>query len=508
MVATKMAHCPQCATASGRVHSRYQRRLADAAVAGREMALHLVVRRFFCVNKDCAAKTFVEQVDGLTTRRSRRTNQLTSMLTAIGLALAGRAGARLAGRLGLSASRDTLLRLVRAVPDPPVGAVKVLGVDDFAVKRGRKYATVLLDMTTHRPIDILDGREADALAAWLAAHPEIEIITRDRAGAYAEGARRGAPQAIQCADRWHLWHNLGQAVDKTVITHRACLNASATATPDSDRTKRNSRAIGTSAATSTARALPDIDDNYARLRERTTERYATVQRLHRQGMGLRTIAKELGIDRKTARRFATAADPEDVIAAAVSRISLLDEFVPHLLERWNAGCTDIAVLTAELQQLGYRGSQRTVYRYLQPYRDGRKTSRPAPIPPKAPKIRTVTAWIMRDPDTLAADDSQQLAAILAHCPELATTRRHVGAFAVMMRDRRGDRLPEWIAQVRADNLPALHSFVTGLEHDLAAVTAGLTLPWSNGPTEGTVNKLKHQKRQCFGRVTALTEIPH
>lgn len=178
---------------------------------------------------------------------------------------------------------------------------------------------------------------------------------------------------------------------------------------------------------------------------------------------------------------------------------VLDEFVPHLLERWNAGIADVVALTAELHQLGYRGSQRTVYRYLQTHRSGRKPVRPVAIPPTAPKIRTVTAWIMRDPDTLAGDDSKQLNQILARCPELAATRRHVGAFAIMTRDLRGDRLPEWMDLIRADDLPALHSFATGLEHDLAAVTAGLTLHWSNGPTEGTVNKVKALKRQCFGR---------
>ncbi|WP_433709690.1 ISL3 family transposase [Nocardia sp. CA-084685] len=497
VVATPMAQCPGCGTASERVHSRYRRRLADAAVAGRTMVLSLVVRRFFCGHTECAARTFAEQVDGLTTKRSRRTNQLTSMLTSIGLALAGRAGARLARRLGLSASRDTLLRLVRGMPDPPVGAVKVLGVDDFAVRRGRRYGTVLLDMATHRPIDVLDDREADTLAAWLSAHPGIEIITRDRAGAYVEGARRGAPQAIQCADRWHIWQNLGQAVEKTVIAHRDCVRESFTATTRSRR--QTAQSDNADAADSMAKVdISGVRDRFVQLRARTIERYDAVQRLRGQGMGLRTIAKELGIDRKTARRFAAASDPEDVIAAATSRAALLDDFVPHLLTSWNAGCTDVAVLTQELRQLGYRGSQRTVYRYLQPYRAGRKKTRIAAVP-AAPKIRAVTAWIMRDPDTLAGDDAHQLAGILAGCPELEATRHHVGAFAVMMRDLRGNRLPEWMAQVRADNLPALHSFVTGLEHDFAAVTAGLTLPWSNGPVEGTVNKLKHHKRQCFGR---------
>jgi transposase len=502
VVATSMARCPRCGTTSARVHSRYRRRLADAAIAGRGVVLRLVVRRFFCANTDCAAKTFAEQVDGLTTKWSRRTSQLTAMLTEIGLALAGRAGARLTHRLGLSASRDTLLRLVRGIPDPPVGTITVLGVDDFAVKRGRKYATVLLDMATHRPIDVFDGRDADSLAAWLTAHPEVQVITRDRAGAYAEGARRGAPQATQCADRWHLWHNLGQAVEKTVIAHRARLVEPPTATSDpAGAGHRDPAPASTCPSTDAAMVppVPDPDSKYTHLRARTAERYDAVQRLHTQGMGLRSIAKELSIDRKTARRFVTASSPDDVIAAATSRVAVLDEFVPQLLERWNAGCTDVATLTAELRQLGYRGSQRTVYRYLQPYRTSRKTARPAPAKPAKPKIRAVTGWIMRDPDTLDSDDAGQLARILADCPELEATRRHVGAFAVMMRDLRGDRLSDWIEQVRADNLPALHSFATGLEHDFAAVTAGLTLPWSNGPTEGTVNKLKHLKRQCFGR---------
>jgi transposase len=500
-VAGSVARCATCETASLRVHSRYRRRVADAAIAGRVVVLRLVVRRFFCSNTDCAAKTFAEQVDGLTAKWSRRTSQLTSMLTTIGLALAGRAGARLARRLGLSASRDTLLRLVRGLPDPPVGPVAVLGVDDFAVKRGRKYATVLLDMRTHRPIDVFDGRDADTLAQWLTAHPEIEVITRDRAGAYAEGARRGAPQATQCADRWHLWANLGQAVEKTIIAHRGCLTESVTATVISKCSAQLPAApVSADRAAEHAAPLPDSDHGgYARLRARTIERYDAVQRLRAQGKGLRTIAKELDIDRKTARRFAAAAKPEDVIAATTARAGMLDEFVPHLLARWNAGHTNIAALTAELRELGYRGSPNNVYRFLRPYRASRTSTRPVPAPPPKPKIRAVTSWIMRDPDTLPTDETQQLAGILACCPELEATRRHVGAFAVMMRDLRGDRLPDWIAAVRADDLPALHSFATGLEHDFAAVTAGLTLPWSNGPTEGTVDKLKHLKRQCFGR---------
>ncbi|WP_433206878.1 ISL3 family transposase [Nocardia sp. CA-107356] len=360
----------------------------------------------------------------------------------------------------------------------------------------------MLDMVTHWPIDVLDGREADPLAVWLSAHPEIEVITRDRAGAYAEAARRGAPQATQCADRWHLWNNLGQAVEKTVIAHRGCLTEFSTANSDPTDSVQCTPAVvdaGGTADPATAPPASPRSEGYSRLRARTIERYEAVQRLRAQGKGLRTIATELDIDRKTARRFAIAASPEDVIAATTARAGMLDEFVPHLLARWNAGHTNIAALTAELRELGYRGSPNNVYRFLRPYQASKASTRPAVAPPPKPRIRAVTGWIMRNPDTLPGAENQQLTKILTCCPELAATRRHVGAFAAIMRDLRGDRLPEWIAQVRADDLPALHSFTTGLEHDFAAVTAGLTLPWSNGPTEGTVNKLKHLKRQCFGR---------
>jgi len=285
-----------------------------------------------------------------------------------------------------------------------------------------------------------------------------------------------------------LWHNLGQAVEKTVITHRACLRESTTATTVSREDARPDQLDRAVTADSVARlGAADVGDRCTQLRARTRERYDAVQRLRAQGKGLRTIATELDIDRKTARRFAAAASPDDIIAATTARAGILDEYIPHLLARWNAGCTNVAALTAELRELGYRGSPNTVYRFLRPYQASKASARPVVSPPPKPRIRAVTGWVMRDPDTLPDAETQQLTTILGRCPELAATRRHVGMFAVMMRDRRGDRLPEWIAAVRADDLPALHSFVTGLEHDFAAVTAGLTLPWSNGPTEGTVN---------------------
>ncbi|CRK59259.1 Mobile element protein [Alloactinosynnema sp. L-07] len=443
----------------------------------------------------------MEQVEGLTARYARRSLLLRRMLESIGLALAGRAGQRLADTLGLIASRDTLLRLVRALPDPPIGAVTVLGVDDFAIKRGQTYATIVLDMATRQPIDVLPDREADTLAEWLKAHPEIRIVTRDRFAAYAEAVSRGAPQATQCADRWHIWKNLGEAVEKTVVAHRACLaepEITSQAAADSERPGEggNEDAVVADAAQSstpdTALApIVEIRPIVGQFRER----HAAIQALRSQGKGIRAIAAELDLDRKTARRFFYATSVEELLAKTLNRSSLLDDFKSHLHQRFNEGCTDAASLTAEIRTLGYRGSERTVYRYVQPFRPRRKAPDPAPA---APKIRHVTGWIMRDPDNLNGEDEQRLKAVLARCPELEATRRHVGAFARMIRDLRGERLPDWMDRVGDDKLPALHSFVTGLRQDLAAVTAGLTLPWNNGPAEGAVNRIKMLKRQCFG----------
>ena len=332
------------------------------------------------------------------------------------------------------------------------------------------------------------------------ARAEIKIITRDRAGNYAEGASRGAPQATQCADRFHVWKNLGEAVEKTVIAHRACL-LEPPAVPDATAgSERLDPADAEPAAGiehgSSPQAEPEPLDETKPIVGQFRERHAAVQVLRAQGSGIRAVARELNLDRKTARRFFYATSAEELLAKTLNRPSLLDDFKPYLHQRFNEGCTDTTILTAEIRELGYGGSERTVYRYILPFRLRRKAPDPAPA---APKIRHVTGWIMRDPDNLSEEDEQRVKAVLARCPELDATRRHVGAFARMIRDLGGEHLSDWMDRVGNDSLPALHSFITGLRKDLAAVTAGLTLPWNNGPAEGAVNRIKMLKRQCFGR---------
>jgi hypothetical protein len=346
------AACPDCATVSAGVHSRYVRRRGDLPVGRRAVSILLAVRRFFCPNSDCPRRTFAEQFGDLIGRRRRRTASLLEILGVVALALAGRAGARLAARMAIVVSRMTLLRLVRALPEQPVTAPRVLGVDDFALLRGSVYATVLLDMDTHRPIDVLGDRTAETFAAWLRAHPGVEVICRDRASAYAEGARAGAPAAIQVADRFHLWKNLGEAVETTVVAHRACLREPETETLAAEP--------AVPAASDIPPPVPDgvLDacGRERRLVTRTRERFAAVQELRAQGLSLGAISRQFGLDHSTVRRFAHATTVDELLVKATNRTSKLDRLKPYLNQRWNEGCQDAALLHAELQALGWRGS--------------------------------------------------------------------------------------------------------------------------------------------------------
>ncbi|WP_204162989.1 ISL3 family transposase [Streptomyces sp. CS131] len=235
------AVCPGCGSWSRRIHSSYLWFPADVPSGGRRVALCLRVRRFLCPVIACGRRIFAEQLQGLTRRYGRRTERLRSTLASVGLALAGRAGARMASVFGVSVSRSTVLRLVKALPDPEVPAPRVVGVDEYATRKGRHYGTVLVDVESWRPVDLLPDREAPSLAAWLAKRPGVEAVCRDRAPFFAEGATAGAPQAVQVADRWHLWHNLSEAAERCVADHRGCLQVWRQIQPSLPPIRRSSR---------------------------------------------------------------------------------------------------------------------------------------------------------------------------------------------------------------------------------------------------------------------------
>ncbi len=396
--AGESAACPACGVLSGRVHSRYERRLADLAAGGQEVLIHLEVRRFSCGNDACERRTFAEQVPDLAGRHARRTTGLGEALAAVGLALGGRAGARLSSRLACPASRPTLLRLIRALPDPAAAVPRVLGVDDFALRRGHVYGTVLVDIETRRPVDLLDERSAESFRAWLDSRPGVELICRDRGGCYAEGAARGAPLATQVADRWHLLHNLADAVERATARHRSCL--------------RDEAAEPETAQPQTASAVPAPPEGQRV--QRTRDRHAAVRAALDRGLTITQISRDLHLDRKTVRRYAAAADPDGLCSGTRAiRTSLLDPHLPYLHQRWEEGCTSTRQLHEELRARGYAGSLRTLRRRTAALRQD--TARPAPPPP--PASRKVAAPA-RQPPRRAPGRSRR------HHRPLPRARRH------------------------------------------------------------------------------------
>jgi transposase len=479
------ASCPRCRAPAHRVHSRYVRRLADVAVGGRKVLIRVRVRRFFCEGNSCTARTFAEQIDGLTARHARRSPPLKRMLEAIGLALCARAGARLAVGLGVAASRSGLLRLLRAMPDPPVPVTRVLGVDDFALKRGQVYGTVIIDCETHHVIDVLQSRDAAPLAAWLQAHPGVEIVCRDRSSAYADGVRTGASAAVQVADRFHLWMNLAAAVERCVARHKTCLRHDH---PTAEATSPESL------------AEPELEpqrEPTGRLAERRREHHALVRLLLEQGMAIRQIASHLGWGRHTVQRYARAETWEQMLVGQRRpRSSSLDSYKAHLLAGFTGRYGSIQALHRDITAQGFTGSYSTVRDFLQT--SPRPEQPPLPAPP--PSVRRVTGWICRRPENLADSDAPALAAILDRCPELNAAHQLVRQFAAMLTNRTGDTtLTSWITAATATALPGISTFAQHLTADLDAVTAGLTLHWNSGPVEGNVNRVKMLKRQMYGR---------
>ncbi len=325
-----------------------------------------------------------------------------------------------------------------------------------------------------------------------------------------DGARTGAPDAVQVADRWHVWHNVGEAVEKTVSAHHACVRASLTTTP-ATLTKPATEHPDDEATQQTT----NDDDDRAGMRDacgrerslvtRTRQRYTEVQQHLADGASLATICRATGLDRGTVRRFAHATNIEELLVKAVNRTSIIDGYTETLLAAYTTGTTDAAILHRHIRELGYTGSVQTVRRFLRPLRPttGSPTPRPSAVAtrPAVPKPRLIVRWIMTEDGRLTDEQRHHLQRVLAACPHLTALAGHVRDFAQMMATREGQRLNQRVAAVDADDLPALHSLTTGLRRDHAAVTAGLTLTWSSGPVEGNVNRIKTIKRQMYGRAS-------
>ncbi|MGW1997624.1 ISL3 family transposase [Embleya sp. NPDC001921] len=496
------ARCPGCGCGcgceGGKVHDVYTRRLADRPLGGRRVSVLLRVRRFVCDEITCGKRTFVEPVASLTRRHGRSTEAANTLVRAIGVAVGGRAGARFAARPGLGVERDAIIRRVRELPDPPASSVRVPGVDEFAFRKGRTYGTVLVDMETRRPVDLLPDRCADTFAAWLADHPGVEIVCRDRCRLLAEGAARGAPDARHVADGWHLLHSLTLAVERTAHGHRACLRKNPEYTlPE----RRDDAADAAKATTALIGAASPADPPGNQLLARTRQRHADMHEPRERRYTLSAIARVPGPDRKTVRRFANTDLDELLASARDRRPGELDRFRPYLQHRFRTGATNASALFREIREHGYRGSRVVVTEYVATMRSGtavREERRAIPTP------RRIAAWIMRRPEGLTSGERTQLDRVLTACPDLASAHAPAGDFAAITRERRGKDPTAWMARALADGPKPPQDFAVSLQSDRDAVINGLISQWSSGMVEGQVTRIKFLKRRSYGRASFAT----
>ncbi len=364
--------------------------------------------------------------------------------------------------------------------------------------RGKRYGTVIIDLETHRLIDILPDREAESVKQWLSAHPEIEVVSRDRAGAYADGAAQGAPQAQQIADRWHVCKNLGDAVETYFVRKKIQIPPS----PSSETAPLEMPALPP--------LPPTAPVKRTRASQAKTERKQAVvdqvKQMHKEGNSIHTIATRLNLARNTIRRYVRMEGPVQPTLRP-RKPSQLDPFYDYLCQRFKDGCSNAYQLFQEIQEKGYRGGETSVRSFVARLRKGLSgMARPPKRAKHGEAVSTVSPrelrWLLsKREEDLTQEEQQDKKRLLESSQEVKELYYLLQSFLEMLRERQPERLNGWMKQARESGIKELGSFVAGIERDYDAVRAGLTFPWSQGPVEGTVNKIKTHKRLMYGRAS-------
>ncbi len=509
------ALCPVCQSPTSRVHSHYQRTLKDLPLVQFSLTLLLEVCKFFCLNEDCHRCIFTERLPSVAAPWARRTERYSQHLQAMSLELGGSAAARLSHLLGYGHSRNTFLTLLARMPLPEFKTPRILGVDDFAWRKGHQYGTILVDLETHQPIALLPDRKAETLAAWLREHPGVEILSRDRSKAYKSGMDLGAPDAIQVADRFHLLKNLQETLEDSFRgqaqvfqrVEKAQLEAMGVVLPVPDD---EDLALPPS--------LARAEQEKVQKRALRLERYEQVHALRNQGYKVKDIAHHLGMGERTVQTFLSHDSfPEwKQSSCESSGRSMLDPYKPFLIEQWAQGHRLLKRLFEQIENHGYPGTYNTLTRYIKLHSEWFPSSAPSPeslndLPGRgpAPKRKPVSnhkslkagqaAWlVLQRPETL--DEKQEaLLEQLIQQPELTEAIQLSQGFLKLVRERLPEQLDTWLERAKNSTLKAFQRFAKGLNDDYDAVKAGVTLEVNNGQVEGQNNRLKMLKRQMFGR---------
>jgi transposase len=479
--------CPKCSTLSSSVHSHYTRTLTDLPWAKMAVSIVLNVRRFRCRNAQCPLNAFCERFKSNILPYKRKTSRFSQLIDWLGANIGANPSARLLNILAMPTSASTILRSVKSAPLPELPNPRVIGVDDFAFKRGQTYGTIIVDLERSRPIDILVDRKAQTLASWLKAHPSVEVISRDRSLEYAKGVEISGLNVEQTLDRWHLLKNLREMLERVLNTYSKQI-----------KQVLKPQGLYRPAPRTQAERAGKIVHQQAR-----TDFHAQVREFKSKGCSERKIAKLLKVSRGRVIRSARSQEPLSCVHPR--KPSILDAFEPFLRQRWSEGCRNALQLLREIRELGFTGSRKRVALWAQVCRERERHEQ---NPFDETTLGTVQgqsshrqlAWLLLSEESgLTADELKRLQCIEKGCPLVAVARRLALEFQGMVRKRSTTTLEAWFSSAAASQVSEVKSFAAGLEREGSALKNALESTWSNGQVEGWVNKLKLLKRQGFGR---------
>ncbi|MBO0791173.1 MAG: ISL3 family transposase, partial [Ktedonobacteraceae bacterium] len=481
--------CPQCGTPGSRIHSRYQRTIADVAFGTRHLILKLVVRKWICREASCSQRIFAERFPGLVQRYARMTDRLVEALQSVGVTTNGADAARILSSLGMPTSAKTVIRHVLHLPLPDEGSVQEVGIDEWAWKKGHQYGTILVNLAERRIVQLLADRSVESSKAWFRTHPEIRIVSRDRGKLFREAATDGAPQAQQTVDRFHLQKNVAEALEQFLRHKTRVLKAGA-------------RGVAGKARPVPRRAVPKTGEQERRARHRhRVAVHERVWKLYREGYHKEHIAQRTGISSQSVYRILKQEAPPSPRRRSRSR-SIIDPYLSYLSERWNQGCHKARQLYEEIVAQGYTGSLRTLEIRLRAFRPhiAHPVSKQTITLSKPPSARSTALMIVRPVQSRTPEQTAFLEQLIRSDATVAQAVTLAQDFGRLLRKREGlESLEQWKTTVRASGIAELIAFADGLVDDAEAVANGCSMTWNSGMVEGFVNKVKGIKRSSYGQ---------
>jgi transposase len=478
------SNCPLCNELSSRVHSYYARRIMDLPMVGCQTLLILNTRKFYCLNTNCIRKVFAERFSEHIINRKTVTKRLNEKFLKIASLMGGNGGVRICQLMNIPVSSSTLIRLIHQQPLEQSTVPKVLGIDDWAFKKGTRYGTIIVDLEKRKIIDLLPDREALSVEKWLKEHPGVEIVSRDRYSNFANGVKNASPSIKHVADRWHLLKNLGDAMQKALDRNVVSLKVA--------RQQKNIK-------THKEIEPQPVEENEINENGVIGKKFSQVKQMLLEGHSIKKIARDTGVTRITIRKWKSYDVLPPKRSPKMTNMHLYDETVRKMLAE-NPTLETKDVLQ-KITEMGYKGSRSVGYENISKLR-GRKMTNTACslpslfwVPPKSSNLFYI------DKRRLSTEEKTFVNTICTESKEIKKAAKLIRKFKSMLKKKDSTLLKPWIENAISSNIKEIKGFAKGLLSDIEAIENGVKLPWSNGPVEGLVNKLKIIKRQMYGKAS-------